>query len=244
MEENLTDKLKQIEEAIYSYPLSLLNITNQSILNIIDDFLPYSVGMEFECHMKSTYDINNFKNIPDIISVSVDASEQRYRIPSGLKGMICLYNICTQLKINSAIDPGSSNHYHFDMTDVWDLLPNYHDSNPSRQDYINPILEELKTWGTALNYSLINGWYRWNNLQTLEIRIGEPSFEYNVIINRLIQGSNITKRLKAKLTSTQNERKIIQLEAELSKLKEQTSVQLTEEQIEMQRIINNRNIRL
>lgn len=243
-EENVTAKLKQIEEAIYSYPLSLLNITNKSLLDTIDDFLPYSIGMEFECHMKKSYNKKDFDSIPDIMAVNVDSSEQRYRIPSGLKGMVCLYHICNQMKINSMIDPGSSNHYHFDMTDVWDILPSYSDTNPSRQDYINPILEELKTWGTALNYSLINSWYRWNDLQTLEIRIGEPSFDYNVIINRLIQGSNITKRLKAKLISSQNERKIIQLEAELSKLKEQTSIQLTEEQIEMQRVINNRNIKL
>ena len=53
-EENVTAKLKQIEEAIYSYPLSLLNITNKSLLDTIDDFLPYSIGMEFECHMKKS----------------------------------------------------------------------------------------------------------------------------------------------------------------------------------------------
>lgn len=216
MVENHTDNFKKIKDSIYNYPLPLLEIKDKKLLEIIDNYLPYSVGMEFECHQKANFSVNCFENIPDIMHVDVDAREQRYRIPNGLKGMICLYNICTQLKINSELDLNSSNHYHFDFTDLYDFIP-------LEAFNLKDVIEELKTWLTAKDLTRMQGWVRFNSLKTLEIRIGEPSFDYNVIINRLLLGSDITKRLKIHIGVSQEEIKLKQLQKELEELKEKST---------------------
>ncbi len=218
-----------IEQLVYYNPVALLDIKNPKILSAIDNYLPYSVGMEFECFMKSTYNQKSFNYIPNILNVNVDSSEQRYRIPNGLKGLICLYEICNQLVKNSELDLSSSNHYHTDMTDVWDLVNNFDLIYPSiinagniniDNNYKNYILNNLKTWNTTRNENSINNWYKFNTLKTLEIRIGEPSFTYNVIVNRLIQCGKITKYIKKQLLATNEEKKLLRLQEELKSLED------------------------
>ncbi len=189
-------KEKLIEEMVYLSPLTLLVMKDEEDINIVNNYLPYSIGMEFECHKKENYNVDNFRKIPNILDVNVDNSEQRYRIPNGIKGLICLYNISEQLKINSLIDMGSSVHFHVDMTDCWKKVTDtFQKSNNTF------IIDELKSWKTALNldYATQGSWYKYNCLQTLEIRIGEPTFDYNVLIKRIIQCCNIVKRLKDEL---------------------------------------------
>src|SRR5690606_2245349 len=83
-----------------------------------------------------------FRNIPDIISVDNDNWEQRYRIPNGLKGIICLYHISKQLKLNSLLNPKSSVHYHVDCTDCYSEIANI----VRKSTNIEYILSELDTW--------------------------------------------------------------------------------------------------
>lgn len=182
-----------LEEIIYRSPLTLLRINDKEVIKRINSYLPYSVGMEFECYKKDTYNQNTFKSIPDIMAVLIDSREQRYRIPSGIQGFMCLYNICSQMKNNSKIDLFSSNHYHIDLTDCKGLISSDFQKNNSEW-----IIEELKTWGTAtdLSRAMLGSWYKYNDLGTLEVRIGEPSFDYEVIVNRIIQASRIAKKIK------------------------------------------------
>lgn len=223
-QENDTDNFKKVEEAIYSYPLPLLSIKNESIIKSIDEYLPYSVGMEFECFKKPSYKEIDFFTIPDIMDISTDSSEQRYRIPSGLKGLVCLYNISQALKKNSELDLSSSNHYHTDMTDVWEVLmkdepPDDPTSlKPTREMFKEYIISELEKWGTAKDKSMSHGWHKFNSLKTLEIRIGEPTFEYNIIVKRLIQCAKITKYIKDQLTKTDEEKRLMRLSIDLMNL--------------------------
>ena len=229
--------IKVTEICIYTNPLPLLEVINPVLLEIIDNYLPYSHGMEFECVQKDNYDEEVFKQIPNIMAVNVDNSEQRYRIPSGLKGMICLWEICKNMKIHSIVSTESSNHYHTDLTDIWEGM-----SYEFKIENIKWILEELKTWNTAINYNQINSWYRWNDLQTLEIRIGEPTFDYSVIIKRLIQCANIVRRLKSGITNI-SQHKLENINRELKLLNEKETIKspILEHQ---QQIINTRIIRI
>lgn len=234
------DKKVKIEDLIYNYPLPLLSIYSKSSLidEGLDNYLPYSVGIEFECFKKDNYSIKAFKDIPYIMDVSIDVNEQRYRIPSGLKGLVCLYTLCNTLKEYSSIDLSSSNHYHSDMVDVWEELP----QEKSKFEF-NYIIEELKKWETAKNLSkaFYGQWYKFNDLKTLEIRIGEPSFEYSVIVKRIIDCARITKYLKTILLNSNEEGRLSRLQSQLDSLKEDKTV---EEQKDIKSIINNRSIKL
>lgn len=187
-----------LKEGVLNSPLSLLAISEEKLIQEINDYLPYSIGMEFECHQKKIYNSLNFERIPDILDVNVDDSEQRYRIPNGLKGLVCLWNICEQLKLNSDLDMSSSVHFHFDMTEIYakeNLIPK--ELLSKQTDW---IIEELKKWQTALDYTNVYSWIRYfNALGTLEIRIGEPTFDYEILIKRVLDGCRITKQLKTEI---------------------------------------------
>lgn len=234
--------IKEIEDAIYKYPLSLLNIKDENILKVIDNYLPYSHGMEFECMQKNTYKQQYFDSIPNILAVNVDTSEQRFRIPNGLKGMICLYHICERMREYSIVDLDSSNHYHTDMTDVEDFTHNY-DNIQFRKDNESWIIDELRLWKSYRtdNSAHLGAWFKYNDLGTLEIRIGEPTFDYEIIIKRLIQCGKIVTKLKKFILKTNH--KLLNLEAQLKLLKEDVVIEETPEE-EMERIINERNIQL
>lgn len=191
-------QIELIEDSIYNYPLVLLSIKDQSLIDIINNYLPYSIGIEIECNQAPTFDVNRFKNIPDIMEVNVDSAEQRYRIPNGLAGLICLYNICEELKINSELNPDSGHHYHVDMTNSFHLLSSeYIEQN---EDW---MLKELDTWKYTgrfntrrIRFSTSHNWMRFQpDFKTAEIRIGNMTFDYNVIVSRLIHACTIIKRL-------------------------------------------------
>ena len=238
-EENAIDSnIKMIEEAIYKFPLSLNALDNTNLEMIVNDYLPYSMGMEFECYANE-FNEDKFKKIPDIMDVDGCSSEIRFRIPNGIKGLVCLWHILIEVKKQVKIDLGSSNHYHTDFTDVWSKM-----SQDFKNAEIKWVLEELKTWGTAVNYDMINSWYRWNTLSTLEIRIGEPSFDYDVIVKRLIQCCDISKRVKFNLLSIEEQQQVRSLTKELELLKATIIVPKLDSNDEVKNIINNRVIKI
>lgn len=250
--ENVIDnEFIRIEKLIYEFPIPLLSIENKEIIKTIDTYLPYSIGIEFECFQKSTYDIKRFKNIPYIMAVEVDCSEQRYRIPNGLKGLVCLYHICTEMKYNSELDLRSSNHYHFDFTDV--LIKKNECEFENINEFINIkntefIFNELIKWETAFDLSRKDNWIRFfNPLGTLEIRIGEPTFEYDIIVKRLIDGCRISKYLKDYYNSITNEIKLKKLQEELKLIEEQEKLNQKvpdKEMSELNQIIKKRTFKI
>lgn len=244
----MENELINIEEAIYWFPLSLKGIKNDILINQINSFLPYSVGLEFECAKKKSFNINKFENIPDIIEIICDSDEQRFRIPNGIKGMICLFNICKQLKINSEINPLSGIHYHIDMTDTFHLI-----SHTIVDENQNWILEELDKWedakDTKQERTCAIDYRCYVNFQTpfktAEIRIGAQSFDYSFIIKRVIDANQIIKKFKEILLSTPNELRIKNLVSRLADLTTiQKDLSIVPSQEIMQSITNNRIIKI
>lgn len=212
--------IDSIEDCIYYNPLSLLNIKNQKILDSIDNYLPYSTGFEIECDQLN-FIPKKFWDIPDIMDVNCDMNEQRFRIPNGLKGLICLYNICERLKLDCAINNGSGIHYHIDMTDWFDSI-----NKEIIELNSEWILKELDTWNYKGKYNPrqlgldYNGWIKFqNHFKTAEFRIGEMSFDYNILVTRIIHANRIIKKFKGIAFRDADEIKLETLNDDLSKLK-------------------------
>lgn len=190
---------QMIEGIVSSDPLSLLTIRDEKVLDYINNLIPYSTAFEIECMYGTKYDVEDFKRIPDIMSVQNDSCEQRYRIPNGLKGIMCVYNISTQLKKNSSLNLMSGIHYHVDCTDCWPKIYNLIDESEEIKDW---ILKELDKWlekddvASNRNYG---SWFRPNDLHTIEFRLGEMTFEYPRILRRIIHVNQIVRKYKDEL---------------------------------------------
>lgn len=191
-----------IEEGVHTSPLTLLSIKDKRLIDKINNYLPYSIGIEIECNKSPTFNIANFYNVPDIMDVSIDSNEQRFRIPNGLRGLICLFNICYELKLNSELNPDSGHHYHIDMTNTYHLLNNSIINKNEKW-----ILNELNSWrykGTyntrQIHFNAGHNWMRFqSSFKTAEIRIGNMTFDYEVIIKRLIHACDIIQTLNKQL---------------------------------------------
>lgn len=197
---------KFIRQAIKLLPTSLAELKGQ-LRRVADGYLPYSTGLEIECHFKDEDNTSirqmtsYYKSIPNIMAIGIDYEEQRFRIPSGVDGAICLYEICEKLKVHSMLNPASGIHYHIDCTDI------------SKEDYLaiaaehwsngdSFILKALESWGYKGSY---NAWkvsigkqaVRFHiAYQTVEFRIGEMTFDYELMMKRILHCQNIVKKLK------------------------------------------------
>ncbi len=194
----MTEEYKKvIEEIIYKSPLSLLSIKDKETIDLIREYLPYSTGFEIECSVGTLYDKEAFLAIPNILNADTGGGEQRFRIPYGIKGLVCLYNISTQLKLNCELNSGSGIHYHIDMSNYFSFLNL--DYIKSQEGY---ILKELESWNYLGTYNpkevrfTKGGWagFRSNHL-TLEIRIGEMTFDYELLVKRIIHCNNIVRTI-------------------------------------------------
>ncbi len=259
-----------IRECVYSTPLVLLSLieNDKSLIEKVNEYLPYSTGFEIECARNDeVFDVDNFKNIPNILDVGIDSWEQRFRIPSGINGLICLYNISNQLKYNSTLNEGSGIHYHIDMTECYkDIASGFISSNSKW------IIKELESWEYKGSYNTKKcgygiSWLRYNGrTQTAEFRIGEMTFDYELLIKRIIHCNAIVKRLKRKLSAPPTPintnivtvedlieynknlkyvatEETLKLKAILSSLEEEEKVDNTEES-EMNKIIKQRVVKL
>jgi hypothetical protein len=117
------------------------------------------------------------------------------------------------MKDMSIIDEGSSNHYHTDLTDIWSII-NVCGYRHQLSDY-DYITESLKEWKTAFNYNQTSDWWYFNDIGTLEVRIGEPTFDYDIIIKRLMQCSDLCKQIR---NVVPNDYKLKQLQRQLQEL--------------------------
>lgn len=193
-------------EELKNAPLLLAAVKDQETIDYFNSLIPYSTGFEIECGYGANPDLQSFESIPDIMEVNNSSYEQRYRIPNGIKGMICLYNIADQLVLNSELNFGSGIHYHVDCSkdsewgDIKELIHTHADW----------ILKELDEWGYTGSYNSrgINGpvtrnfegnWVRFNGLLTIEFRIGEMTFDYKLLLKRIIHCNSIVQRLKSNL---------------------------------------------
>lgn len=201
----LHDQLNNAEEesidTIIGINPTILDVNDSDVIEVGNYYLPYSTGFEIECFKHEIYEEECFTSIPDILDVNNDNNEQRYRIPSGIKGLICLFRICNQLEINN-IPTDSGIHYHVDCTDlVEDKLYKFENFQPFEQF----ILTELDTWGykgtyNSRQFSSGSSWVRLNQYhKTIEFRIGEMSFNYKTLLKRILHLNGIMKYIKNEL---------------------------------------------
>lgn len=188
-----------IKRAIDNQPLKLLTLARDlESISYIDSYLPFSIGIEFESPQNENFDIGRFTSIPNIMAVDCDSAEQRLRIPSGILGMICLWHITEALAINCDLNPLSGIHYHVDMTENYHLL-----NDRNVLDNKDWMLKELDKWKYPgaynrrdIKFNCNHNWMRFQyEFKTAEIRIGEMSFDYSILIKRIIHLCSIIKQL-------------------------------------------------
>lgn len=222
----LESVIDKIEKIIYNHPKTLDNLKNEYLIQTASSYLPYSTGFEIECNSNYTdSQIKEiFSKIPNIMHVSGGHSEVRFRIPNGIKGLVCLYNICLKLPEYFTLNMDSGIHYHIDFTDFPEAFNR--DFIKKHNDF---IIEELIKWETALDTKSVSAicqldsrcWVQFQSgFQTMEVRIGEMTFDYTVIVKRIIDCNRIAKIVKGN----------INYEEKLNKLRNQL-IQLNEEEL-------------
>lgn len=186
---------KALRVAIFNCPLAIKKMDSK-MLKLAESYLPFSTGIEIECLKKDSYSDDIFRKC-GLISVETDSNEQRYRIHSGVRGMIELYNICQLLKEHSHFNISSGIHYHIDARSFYFKL----DVDKVKKE--KWILDSLESWNYTGSFNKReirvdkNGWVRICKIyKTIEFRIGEMSFDYETLIKRIIHCQNIVKRLK------------------------------------------------
>lgn len=178
------------DSLLFKNPLLLDNKWKETALH----YLPHDTGIEIECSVQPSYSHDIFNNIPFLVANHSDTSEQRVRIPQGLEGFQCLYNICETLKTH-CLYSSSGIHYHIDMRHIYKDIVN--------QDFMKNtetfIIKELESWqykGTY-NSKQLGGWYRFQSgFETIELRVGEMTFDYRTMCKRICHGHYIVKILQ------------------------------------------------
>ena len=193
IEENIN-----IDTILKTIPLAL-DVEDKIVQKLALFYFPYSVGFEIETN---TQNIRIFDEIPYLIANTSSVNELRFRIPNGIKGIQCLFNISIYLKKYTELNPQSGIHYHIDCTDVYNLFTS--DFIDNHSDYILTELDKWKYKGTynprLCVFSGSRNWVRFKDtLKTMEIRIGEMTFDYELLFERIRHSSEIVKTLKDKL---------------------------------------------
>lgn len=185
-------------KAYFQKPLLFLKEENLEEINeyVIKNYLTYSIGFEIECYYKEKLNIKEintiFNSIPFLVENNSDNSEKRFRIQNGIKGLITLYFLQKLFIKFFQFNSESGIHYHIDATDLKEKeIIKIINTN---KDY---ILKELDTWEYKGYYNLRErSWIRCNSLLTFEIRIGEMTFDYFLILKRILHCNNIINNVR------------------------------------------------
>lgn len=210
-----------IKELLLINPESLAQFPKQLYKDVAKSILPYSTGIEFECDKAENYSEDFFISIPNIMNVNTDNLEQRYRIPSGYDGILCLYRIMELMKIYSIKYDDGGIHFHVDCTDFDKRI-----LKERANENINKILSVLDTWNYTGgqsrgivddNYSYagnntdqkifsIQGtWIKFNSLNTMEFRCVDQTFHFFELFPKIVQAQEIVKKLKLNKFNTKKE---------------------------------------
>lgn len=187
---------------IYANPHSL-QLLPPKLQGIAHNHMPFDVGVEIECFLKEEY-TSGYSQTDVLMQIeecgvkqtSYDYGEVRFRLPAGIEGMCVLSNVCDVLKKYFGLNPASGIHYHIDFT-------NYFPTN--RQLFIRRnekfILKALESWNYTGHY---NAWVfstskeavrLCTDKRTIEFRIGEMTFDYSLMMRRIVHASSIVKYL-------------------------------------------------
>lgn len=209
---------RKAKDYVFTNPLLLDTITDKKVLDIVDNMMPREVGIEIECDINYSYpeiyDANSharmFRRIPGLLAIDNDGGEQRYRISSGIEGMKALYEICKLLKLYSKINNGSGIHYHIDFRDRYRLLSDQLDKlgdHGCRLYSLQWMIDRVKHWRYKGSYNPMyvstakKGIRLHSGNSTIEFRTGEMTFDYEVMIKRIISAQSVVKTLVFKVDS-------------------------------------------
>ncbi len=230
-----------IQETLMVSPELLLR--TDAIQQYLEYLWPKDAAIEIECPQQGDYRVEPFLTIGLVECLST-SREQRYRFPPGLDGAISLYKLCQLLPQYLYSNDWGGIHYHTDMRPVW----NEAYTEAIRSENKRWILAELDTWNYDGGYNSREvgkgtNWCKFNDLQTMEIRMGEMTFDYSLILKRILHCQSIGKRIRELVVPlTEEELELRALTLELN--------QLTVDQIrvvtidEVEPIIRNRRVRL
>jgi hypothetical protein len=203
---NLTEDQENIKFLLENAPFKL-DCKDSIVQELGLYYLPYSTGFEIECFMIPEFGLDHvwseFKYIPNIMEIDINkGGEQRFRIPKGIDGIVCLFYIAEKMRRYAYPNPESGIHYHVDCTDVYDKF-----DDDFIESHANWVLKELDTWNYKGNYNtrkfvfgVGHNWVRFqNSFKTAEFRIGEMTFDYNLLLKRISHANDIMRRVKAQL---------------------------------------------
>lgn len=197
---------KVLRDMIRFCPLALITVKDSKLIAIAKAYLPSDTGIEVECSWKdeviekADYSERNIVcNIPYLKEHSHDTYEKRFRIPPGIEGMICLYYISEWLKENCMFNEESGNHYHVDTGKFYS-----HQYSIPYEEH-KWILLSLDKWGYKGKYNSrgVSGskstWLTERQTKnTFEFRLGEMTFDYELLIKRIVNCQNIVMKLRHK----------------------------------------------
>lgn len=204
---------KMVKSMVKTCPLPLLAIKDEKLIQLAESMLPYSVGMEFEIRTSNIKLKDVMFHIPNLLSYDKEEFEVKFRIPSGIKGLICLWQISTYLTQNCQLNMSSGIHYHINFTDIcsgstghdlfrYEFTRGVYDTNNIIRRNDKWIMDALEHWNyrggfNAKTCSLQKTAVRFHSsYKTMEVRIGEMTFDYELLVKRIINCQNIAKRLK------------------------------------------------
>lgn len=190
-----------LDTVIKSAPL-VLSSYDAEVIALADYYLPYSTGFEIECCNQEGVPLEIYEQIEGVIEAPCEADELKFRIPSGIIGIKALYHISQSLRENAMLNPNSGIHYHVDFTDEWNNL-----SEEEVDKNAGWILAELDTWDykgffnkRKCEFSENRYYTRFkNSTKTMEFRIGEMTFNYQLLFKRISHVNDIVRRFKNQL---------------------------------------------
>lgn len=202
---------RSLREGVKHSPFSL-NVLPNKLKSIAENMMPYSVGIEIEARLNSQIgmslgDWDNYlkRKIPSLMDIYFRSAETSFRIPKGISGMQTLYLMLDEFKTHWGLNNQSGIHYHIDCTEFKNEV-----TGQLSQKFINFVLQQkwvlnaLDSWKYKGSYNKRDigmckeYWvYPRRSFCTLEFRIGEMSFDYSLIIKRILHLQNIVRKLKA-----------------------------------------------
>jgi len=173
---------------------------NPVLKKVALEVLPYSIGIEFETPYKAE---PSTVEVAFLLDYCVEKHESTFRIQPGLKGLISLYQITKFLEKHYLFNTGSGIHYHVDLEsfkadDIYKICPE------------KKVLEILDKWNYQGFYNhreVRRSWKgSWVNFRprfnTIEFRIGEMTWDYNLLLKRIRNASAIRRMITDRHNNT------------------------------------------
>jgi hypothetical protein len=200
---------KILRGCVFHNPLGI-SCLPPKLQGIAANYLNRSVGLEVECEMlneDSMYLIAYQKDRVELehrlVHMNTGHCEQKFRIGVGEKGLVDLYHVSEFLKKWYGLNISSGIHYHVDCTSNYRQIRFNMLSNPEIEKM---MLKELKTWDYTGHFNrpeIVGTGHKehvWACLRerfnTIEYRIGEMTFEYSLLIKRVLHAVSITNRVE------------------------------------------------